>query len=397
MLLRFTFGNFRSFRNEQELSLIAGSGSDTEASFPVPGVKEAILPVCGIYGANASGKSNVLKALSFVQEAVLNSHRLWEPSGPIPIQMFKGDSDGTAEFVVDFVVEAVRYQLGFKATSMEIAEEWLFSYPNGRKQNLYTRSGPAAITFGRTLAGDNRTIASLMRKNSLYLSTAAQNNHEALRPVYNWFHRSIDFVFERSIDFAGETGSMCRFDEPRQEILDMMRFADLGVVSLRLEDVTGIDPGIRFLHSVGDKVVEFDPNDESQGTAAYFSLLGPVLTALKRGAVLAVDEIDSSLHPSLTAFLVRLFGNKNSNPTAAQLIFSTHDTSLLSDGILKRDQVWFTEKDRVGVSQLYPLTDFKPRTGENFEKRYLQGRFGAIPFINSERIPGGINPDAQTR
>ena len=136
---------------------------------------------------------------------------------------------------------------------------------------------------------------------------------------------------------------------------------------------------------------------ESDGTMAYFSLLGPILRALENGSVLVIDEIDSSLHPSLLAFLVRLFCDKTSNSKGAQLLFNTHDSHLLADGVLQRDQIWFTEKDREGLSHLYPLSDFKPRPDENFQKRYLQGRFGAIPFIDSERILEGLNAEAQPR
>ena len=429
MLLSFRFSNFRSFRDEQELSLIAGINPDGREVFSIPGIKESVLPACAIYGANASGKSNLLKALRYVENAVLNSHRHWEPEGTIPLQIFKGTSaEKEAAFSIDFVVGEVRFQFGFKANGTEIAEESLYSYPNGRRQVLYSRTGPgpATISAGRALSGDNKTIAALTRKNSLFLSAAAQNNHEMLLPVYGWFQKSVHFVLGQEHSGALQTARMCRNEDRRREVSDLMTFADLGIVSLQLEKTQADvnekfrsafdaflnvlefpqderarlatredNDRVRLVHRLGDDLVPFDLDDESQGTIAYFSTLGPVLRALDRGSVLVVDELDSSLHPSLTAFLVRLFGDKTSNPKSAQLIFNTHDTQLLADGILGRDQIWFTDKDRQGASRLYPLTDFKPRSEEDFQKRYLQGRFGAIPFINSERIIEGLNARPQ--
>jgi len=269
--------------------------------------------------------------------------------------------------------------------------------------------GPGDMTFGRMLPGDNNMIASLMRKNSLFLSAAAQNNHKALLPVYEWFRRSVHFVLvRRRRPIFTE-----RMRLERSEIARLMTLADLGIEEVRVGDqfrqqppfeglAGALDfpapsPEFEFLHQFGESLVPFKTKDESDGTMAYFSLLGPILRALRDGSVLAIDEIDSSLHPSLLAFLVRLFCNKSSNPKGAQLIFNTHDTNLLVNGVLQRDQIWFTEKDREGVSHLFPLSDFKPRPDENFQKRYLQGRFGAIPFIDSERILEGLNAEAQPR
>jgi len=425
MLLRFRFSNFRSFRDENELSLIAGAGSnEARAVSAVPGAKESVLPACAIYGANASGKSNVLKALSFVEQAVLNSHRRWEPDGPVPLQVFLSNQPtALSEFEVDFVVQETRYRFGFKASRAEIVSEWLFAYPNGRKQEWYSRSGPAHFSFGRMLPGDNKTIASLTRKNSLFLSASAQNNHEGLLPIYGWFRKSIHFEFG-NMRVPAVTTEMCSEQQHRSQVAGLMNLADLGVVELQVEhrgdedkkklrmalvammkaleipeqDASFEAPDVvRFVHRVGDTLVSFDAQDESAGTVAYFALLGPILRALDGGSVLVIDEIDSSLHPSLLAFLVRLFCDKTSNPKGAQLIFNTHDSHLLADGVLQRDQIWFTEKDREGVSRLYPLSDFKPRSDENFQKRYLQGRFGAIPFIDSERILEGLNAEAQPR
>jgi hypothetical protein len=240
-----------------------------------------------------------------------------------------------------------------------------------------------------------------MRKNSLFLSAAAQNNHQALLPVYGWFRKSSHLASGNMRD-AAITAEMCLDREKRVQIADLITRADLGVAGIFVgRQKTGnalTAEKVMLLHRLGETSAAFEVSDESEGTMTYFSLLGPVLRALEHGTLLAVDEIDSSLHPSLLAFLVRLFCDKSTNPKCAQLIFNTHDTNLLSDGVLQRDQIWFTEKDREGgVSHLYPLSDFKPRPDENFQKRYLQGRFGAIPFIESERILDSLNAEAQPR
>jgi AAA15 family ATPase/GTPase len=430
MLLRFRFSNFKSFRDQQELSLVADSRLDRSDVLSSPAVKEPVLPACAIYGANASGKSNVLQALRFVERAVLQSHRRWEPGSRIPLQAFRGNQGDNQEstFELDFIVGSTRFQFGFKSTGAEIKEEWLQSYPNGRKQTLYNRTAQNQIAFGRNLGGDNKTIASLVRPNSLFLSAAAQNNHEALLPVYGWFQRSIHFLLDTKQSHTPQTIRMCADEASRRELSDLMSFADLGIVSLSFEKdrvemtdkvrsamdalmtaleipesaradarVPEISENVRLIHKFGDVLIPFDFDDESQGTLAYFAVLGPIIRALEGGSTLVIDELDSSLHPSLTSFLVRAFSDKASNPKSAQLIFNTHDINLLSDGALKKDQIWFTEKDRQGVSHLFPLTDFKMRADENFGKRYLQGRFGAVPFINSERLIDVLGIDATAR
>ena len=143
-----------------------------------------------------------------------------------------------------------------------------------------------------------------------------------------------------------------------------------------------------LLHRLGEKTVSFRSEQESAGTLAYLALLGPAVEALKKGAVLCIDELDASLHPLLAAQLMRLFNNPATNPNGAQLILNTHDANLLSSGILRRDQIWFTEKNNDASSHLYPLTDFKPRRDENLQNGYLQGRYGAIPFLNSDAFLG---------
>jgi uncharacterized protein len=419
MLLKFRFSNFRSFRTEQELSLVAsrlaGSGNGL---FSPPGLGEQVLPVAAIYGANASGKTAVIKAFRFLADAVRLSHSRWQPDQEVPVQPFAGNDRALpSEFSVDFLLGGIRHEYGFAANSKAILREWLYVYPKGKRQLWFKRVEGAPVSFGAKLPGDNKIIEGLVRKNSLFLSAAAQNNHEALSPIYGWFPQSVSFLIDElrlggRANYGANTGPFCQEEADRATIARLVVQADLGVAELRLDDIPWPEIGkkvfdfletefprlgslpekqkvIRLLHHVGDQTIPFEPDQESSGTLAYLALLAHTVSLLKSGGALWVDELDTSLHPLMAVQIMRLFSSPATNPQSAQLIFNTHDTNLLSSGDLRRDQIWFTEKDPTGSSHLYPLTDFKPRRQENLENGYLQGRYGAIPFIHPGYLTGG--------
>jgi hypothetical protein len=402
MLLRFRATNFRSFRAEQTLSMVAGPFKDhAESVFHPSGVVEGVLPVAAIYGANASGKTNVLFALRFMRDAVKNSHARWEPDQPIPLEPFAGESGQPATFAADFLLSGVRYQYGFSMSPAAVLEEWMFAYPSGKKQTWFAREKDKPISFSAKMLGDNRTIEGLTRPNSLFLSAAAQNNHEALSPVFGWFSRSLSFVLGGRSRISQRTISVCEDTESRNRAAQLLSLADLGIESLHVVDWVRVARSLRkeqpaegegkevlFFHQIGNSVQPFHASQESKGTVAFLSLLAPVLAAIDTGGLVCIDELDHSLHPLLAIEVIRLFSDPKRNPKGAQLIFNTHDTNLLSADLLRRDQIWFTEKGRDGASQLYPLTDFKPRREENLETGYLQGRYGAIPFLNPDSFLG---------
>jgi hypothetical protein len=351
----------------------------------------------------------VILAIQFMRNAVRDSHARWEPDTPIQLEPFAGEPDSPSTFAVDFLLASVRYQYGFSLGPEAVLEEWLYAYPSGKKQTWFARERNKPISFSAKLQGDNRTIERLTRPNSLFLSAAAQNNHEALSPVYRWFSGSLAIVAgSRSMTFQGRR-TMLDSAELRREFARLLASADLGITALNVEEVrtpelsTGfvakmaslietefpqadLRRRIQFLHRVGDATLPLSEIQESQGTLAYLCLLEPVLESLGAGGVVCVDELDQSLHPLLAIQLIRQFSETKNNPASAQMIFNTHDTNLLSGGALRRDQIWFTEKRRDGESQLYPLTDFKPRRQENLENGYLQGRYGAIPFLNADWV-----------
>ncbi|HEY8020952.1 MAG TPA: ATP-binding protein [Thermoanaerobaculia bacterium] len=374
-----------------------------------------LLPVAAIYGANAAGKSNILAAIQFLSRAVEDSHRRWRPEGPIPQEPFLLDPQSQmapSRFEIDFLLGGVRHRYGFELDADRVREEWLYAYPSRRQQLWFHRGsqGAAPFEFGKSLRGNNRRISALARRNSLFLSAAAENNHPALSPVYSWLVERLSFADgENREERIRLTAELVR--NHKSAVLALLRLADLGITDLDLksrfdsqlrEAMRSLGPSFERLDEspLHETILEFRHSStaspaglslpieyESRGTRAWLSLAGSILQALDAGAVLCVDELDASLHPLLALEVIRIFQDPARNPKRAQLIFNTHDTTplgnLLGGPILRRDQIWFVEKDDGGATHLYPLTELKPRRDENFERGYLQGRYGAVPFIAS--------------
>lgn len=413
MLIRFRVSNFKSIRDEQEFSMVAGDiAGPTEPLRHVEGLDVDLLTVAAIYGPNASGKSTVLEALRFILTAVSESHRWWKPEGPIPRHPFLLDLEMMTEpslFEIEFVLGSTRYRYGFILDSERVREEWLYAYPKGRKQVWFVRNVEEVepFRFGKHLVGDNRTVQSITRQNSLFLSSAAQNNHVRLLPVYRWLATQAKFSKpgERTARLLGVQKTLTD-PASRSFILSLLGFADLGIVGLdvgeeqqvlrfddmnfQLDILTGAPPAsFKLRHKAAgvQEGVAIPFSQESQGTQALLSLATNLMTSLRHGSIMCIDELDASLHPAVAREVVRMFHDPKANPSGAQLIFNTHDTNLLDSQLegarLRRDQIWFTEKDDTGATHLYPLTDFKPRADENLERGYLQGRYGAIPVVGS--------------
>jgi hypothetical protein len=384
----------------------------------------AFLAAAAIYGANASGKTNVILALQFMVTVVVNSHARWQPDRPLVLQPFAGAEDSPTTFKADFILGGVRYQYGFSLSTEAVQKEWLHAYPVGKKQVWFNRESGKAISLGANLQGDNRTIERLTRPNSLFLSAAAQNNHAALSRLYRWFSQSVIFEAGERSTLPSRLPTLCEDEGFKRALTHSVSLADLGINGLNVEDEPqemtpfvkkllalfpatppaaenpptedrapgrGTERKVRFLHKIGDSTLTFDPWQESKGTVAFVSILHLAFHVLGNGSVLSIDELDESLHPLLAMEVIRLFNDPATNPKGAQLIFNTHDTNLLSADVLRRDQIWFTEKGPDGASQLYPLTDFKPRRNENLQSGYLQGRYGAIPFLNADRFIASVN------
>ncbi|HEX8831238.1 MAG TPA: AAA family ATPase [Longimicrobium sp.] len=414
MLIRFRVENFRSFREEQELSLVASAISERPETLIAAGSGLRLLRAAAVYGPNASGKSALFHALSFMRTAVVDSHRNWLPNGGIPRTPFSLDETSAAEpslVAVDLLIGGVRYEYGFTADSVRVHEEWLYAYPRGRRQEWFTRdaSRDVEFVFSRSLVGENRAISALTRPNSLFLSAAAQNNHEQLMPVYEWFAQKLSIVDDNTRShFERYAVQLCSNELYRRSLLASLVSADLGITEIEFAeagfspDAEGASdsvadlstakmlstffpgPHVRLWHKTegGGPGIALPFEQESRGTRTLFGLLGILGWSLNVGGTLVVDELDQSLHSHLARQIVARFLSPVANPHAAQLLFNTHDTNLLGDDLLRRDQVWFTEKALDGATRLFPLTDFRARKYENLERGYLHGRYGAVPSLS---------------
>ena len=416
MLVELRFENHRSVRDEQALTFEAASIGDDRDDRPrrVPGHDRALLPVAAVYGANASGKSNVLAALGFMRQAVALSHRFWSPDGGVPREPFAWGARraDTSLFEVELILDGARYAYGFVCDDTRFREEWLYAWPNGRKQVWFERDDDT-FKFGEHLRGENHIVERVTRPNALFLSAAVQMRHAQLDPIFRWFStiRTVGVArarrlperpesWEQSLLNPGPVQTSLFGDDlppPRlpEAFLNLLRSADLGIVDVKqLDDERDPSdprrPG-RFRvvvqhHTSGDDAW-LPLEEESQGTRTLFRIGPVILSALDTGGIVVVDELEASLHPLLGLQLVKLFNDPATNPRNAQLVFSTHDTNLLGstlgDAALRRDQVWLCEKDPEGGTRIYPLTDYKPRKAENLERGYLQGRYGAIPFLGA--------------
>lgn len=381
-----------------------------------------VLPVAGVFGANASGKSNVVKAMDDMRAHVLHSFRTGSPTGGIPRRPFLLDQAAKREasrFEVDLVLEGVRHEYGLALDDDQVVEEWAYRYPHGKAVRLFHRQGKE-VELGSAERVKGRAVLELLRPNALFLSTAASANHPVLLPIYAWFARNLRIAEASSRQFRQAlTTQLLDDDACRGQVLALLRAADLGitgakkyqldpVVKDRLQRAVRIlagqegDPdsteegpafdqlGVRFTHRGAAGDIELDAQDESLGTLVWFGLVGPVIEALADGAVLLADELDASLHPALVAELIRLFQDPKFNPRRAQLVFNTHDATILgdsaSDRLIGRDQVWFTEKRADGSTRLYPLSDLDPRKEEAIGRRYLAGRYGATPILSHQEF-----------
>lgn len=417
ILIRFAAQNAYSLRNYSEITFVASSLKDDQTDLlSARAGGEDLLPALAIYGANASGKSNILASLRFFREFIIESHRD-APTTPkldrVPFLLDEESRTQPTKFDADFIVDGTRYHYGYALSDTEFVSEWLYSFPKGRRQTWFVRES-GEFEFGKNFTGKNRTIAEFTPKNSLFLSSAAHSKHDLVIPIFNFFRDSFLFYQGESLDLVQQH---LNDDESRDLIMAFMAKADFGVSDGRIRERKIPQKSVDLLNDflplvrrhMGDdgdplpalptarkepqlghrgeqgKTYFISWSLESQGTRQLVALLGPLLEALRNGKILVIDEIDSSLHSLVAAVLVKAFGSADTNLNRAQLIFSTHDTNLLCSNCLRRDQIWFTEKDSGGETHLYPLTDISTRRSDNIERGYLEGRFGALPFVGDWR------------
>lgn len=425
MLLQFSIKNYKSFKEKATFSLIASNYDKDireddnvyyDEKFNLRILKSAV-----IYGANASGKSKLLDALGFMKYFVISSSKESQKGDKIDIEPFKLSSETEnlpSEFEVIFTHNETLYRYGFEVNKTKVISEWLYYKAKSKEIELFYRDEQNFETHSRNFSKGRMVIKEkLIRENALLISVASQFNDEISTNVIDWFS---DFKTISGLSESGFRGfTLNKTEDPnyKKEILNLLKAADLGITdiqiqTLEIEDLPKDLPeeirskiikdlkednskkllgDIFTIHQKYDRsknIVEsinFSLDDEeSSGTRKFFALTGPILHVLENGYTLFVDELDSKLHPNLVCKIVSLFNSSEFNKKNAQLVFNTHDTNLLDSGLFRRDQIWFTNKDKFGESQLYSLADFKSskvKKTENFEFNYIKGKYGAVPFL----------------
>ncbi len=419
MLLEFSVGNYLSFKKKKTLSLLASGISDFKESNLIEAERYTLLKGAVIYGANASGKSNLIKAMSTMRRLVLYSFNQTSAKGldVIPF-LLSTETDGKpSHFEVLFQTEGTRYRYGFEVTNQTVAAEWLFESKKKTEKLLFIRENDGIDVQDSFKEG--KDLEQKTRDNALFITVVDQFNGPIAKKIMKWFNNFItisglshehyeiatfkmfdkkikgnpltEFFKKLDLGFDDITIKRIAFD-PKKDIPNDLPESVMKMMVKDLEGAYKFD--IRTTHKKYNdknevvKLIEFDMREqESAGTNKVFNISGPVFNVLHSGGTLIVDELDSSLHPLLTLAITRLFNSKEFNPNNAQLIFTTHDTNLFEYGKYRRDQIYFVEKDQFGASDLYSLVEYKEEDGRkvrkdrSFENDYIAGRYGAIPYI----------------
>jgi hypothetical protein len=422
MLIEFSIANFRSIRERQTFSLVASADSEHESRNAIALKDEglSLLRSAAIYGPNASGKSNLLRGLATLRQLVESTATKVQEGQHLNVTPFLLSAKAAAkpsEFDIVFVADdGVRYHYMCAVGADRVYKEWLVAYPNGRPQRWFEREYDAKTRaydwwFGPNFKGERaerKVWQEFTRSNALFFSTAIQLNNDQLKPAFAWMTGKL-IVLAAGVNWNRFLSlELLRQDTGKAQLMSYMRAADIGIDRLELleedlpvTDLRGVSPRgirnfgpppnakrvqVRAWHKQVDsnEDVALDIQDESDGTRKLFEFAGGWIRALQWGATLFVDELDRSLHPHITRFLVDLF-HGSTNKNNAQLVFTTHDTTLLDTQLLRRDQVWFIEKDETHSSKLFSLLEYRPRKDEALERGYLKGRYGAVPLIGSLR------------
>jgi hypothetical protein len=418
MLIEFSVSNFRSIKEKVTFSMLAEDSSTKkdESSFKTNfNMAPDLSTLSVIYGPNASGKSNLLMALDFVTSFVLNSHKMQDGDHFEDLKQFKlGKEEALSEFEVVFIQENFLFQYGFSLDKEKIYDEWLYATElrnTKQKSQTWISRSEGKIGIPKEKEATKNLWFKSTRSNALILSTAVQLNSEKLRIPFDWFKKRLRVVLtpeSYSLTFLNLTFSRNLLEENKNTILKFMQgldfsFEDLettehlfdeGVLEnspfsdeLKKKIIEAIkkDGGktqeLKSVYRLGKKSYKLGFEEESKGTRALFAMAGPILDVLENGYVLVVDELDTSLHPLALRGVIELFKNPKTNPKHAQLIFTTHDTSVMD--LFNREQVWLVEKNNEYMSTLISVNEFQGRTTDIIEKKYLAGRYGALPRIGN--------------
>ena len=396
MLLEFSFANFLSFKEKVTFSMVATSLKDKKAesadtTFSAGGEMPVVLSrACAVFGANASGKSNLIKAMSFFKWFTMNSSKEVQTGEKIPVNSFALSTSSVAEpslFEIVIMIGEDTYRYGFETSAEKVHREWLYvraGKKRSKELELFYREKNVYEIHSRFTIGRELTEKNMVRDNALLLSLAGQFNEPHSGAVMKWLADTTIITGKSETDVWALTLKAMENPVTRKKMVDFSRYADLGI-----DDITLSDSGVLTYHTQYDEdgketaAVTFSMTDsESEGPVKYFSLAYPILDARENGKRLIVDEFGAKLHTLLLERIVSLFNTKSGNSRNAQLLVTLHDTNLLSSNLLRRDQIWFTQKNGRGESCLYPLSDYRVRSDASYEKDYLLGKYGATPIID---------------
>ena len=408
MLLQFSVENFRSFKAKAVLSLEASADKELPDNI-VENQKQRILKGAAIFGPNAAGKSNIFKALTAAIFMVRhsNTRQLGEPLNlMVPFAFDEESVNKPCSFEFVFLADKKKYVYGFSATSVRVTNEYLYVYNSSRATTIFERDEKNEYRFTSSAAAKKlKPITVHNTDNKLFLATATAWNYEGTRDALMWFRNGINTYSPDYQQMLNITGPMLEQDADaslRSFINGILHEADVNIADYNIESrelpISPHQPGtnafgkeftITTLHKVEDgKTYALDLREESNGTINLFFFAPIIKRAFETGETLCIDEFDKSLHPLLEQHLVTLFNDAEINKNNAQLIISTHNSGLMNLKHLRRDQIYFVEKDnRTGFSALYSLDEFSPRTREDIQKAYLLGRYGSIPNLGmGERL-----------
>jgi AAA15 family ATPase/GTPase len=423
MLIEFSVSNFRSVVDRQTLSMVAGSSRSVRGTHSHETGNSAIprlLKTAAILGPNGAGKSTIVTAMQFMRDFVINSARNSQEGEEISVEPFLFSNKGRtspSEFQMIFLENGTRYQYGFAATKFIVVKEWLYATPpGGRTQKWFDRhydepTQKSIIKINQNIKGEKEVWKKSTRDNALFLSVAIQLNSPSLLEPFEWFTKKLGII--RSSQRLKDTYSarICQGND-KNSIISFMRAADINIADVRIEEKIFSEKFNKFSSEVqetlktfaeslkdhkipevylghlaeGGETVFLPLSEESDGTKVLFSLAGPWFDILQNGRVLVVDELHNSLHPLAFEMLVRIFQDVKQNKKFGQLIFTTHETHFLSQNVVHRDGVWMVKLEGLEGSKLTPLSDFKARGGEAFDRGYLGGRYGSIPNIAIDKM-----------
>lgn len=418
MLIEFRTANCLSFKDMAEFSMLASNDKTNEDNNTFLVNNRRILKSAAVYGANGSGKTNFVQAIDFMRDLVLEE-------SPIRNCAFKLDrtmKDEPTFFEVIFMKDNIRYRYGFEIDRNSVLSEWLFYVPTTKEASLFKRE-KQNITISRSFR-EGKVLSDSIKNDKLFLSFVAQLNGASItQSIMEWFEdmsvmSGLDSDLSNTVNMLLEEGKSGK--KRKKQVIDILHKFDIQIEDIAIEErdfVPTVIPAdleisdqeravIESLNTFLEKegggkmpprvityrktykngkelgIEEFDlRRQESDGTKKLFALAGSLAQSLETGKTVIVDELESKLHPLVTKEIVKLFNSNISNKKNAQLIFTTHDTNLLQGDHFRRDQIWFTEKDKYGSSHLYSLLEYKPRKDASFQKDYINGRYGAIPYI----------------